>query len=112
MAASNKFMNTKHVERRLAKKTMEKMQSDLELKKKRLIMRAEHRGIKEMDIIMGGFVRNNLDRFNCEKMNQIEDFMSINDQSLYQMILGNEEIPAEFVGLVAEIRADVGIENN
>lgn len=72
-------------------------------------MRAEHRGIKEMDIIMGGYVRDNIDQFDTEKINKIEDFMTQNDQLLYQMILGNEAIPVEFSDLVKEIRAHIKI---
>ncbi len=68
-------------------------------------MRAEHRGIKEMDMILGGYVRENLERFNDENMDLLEDFMEINDQRLYQIILGNEETPAPYGALVSEIRS-------
>ncbi len=78
-----------------------------ERKQKRLLMRAEHRGIKEMDIILGGYVRKNLHRFSDEQMAQIEAFMTENDQLLYQMILGNEIVPGEFSDLVKDIREHI-----
>lgn len=83
------------------------MNIDLSLAKKRLIMRAEHRGIKEMDIIMGSYVKTNIARFSLDQVNEIEAFLETNDQTLYQMILGNEVVPDEYLNLVKEIRAHI-----
>ncbi len=76
--------------------------------KKRLLMRAEHRGIKEMDIIMGNYVRDHLEEMSVADIEELERFMEINDQRLYQMILGNEPVETGYEHLVQNIREHIG----
>ncbi len=68
---------------------------NLENLRKRLIMRAEHRGIKEMDIILGRFVRANAQYFSFEDIDSLELMMAENDQALYAMITGHQDIMPE-----------------
>ncbi len=80
------------------------MLNELEIARKRVLMRAEHRGIKEMDIILGRFVRANLEQFDLQSIETLEKMMEINDQKLYQIILGNEDTPPEFESWINKIR--------
>lgn len=73
-------------------------------------MRAEHRGIKEMDIILGGYVREHLAKFSEDEMALLEEFMQINDQELYQVILGNESYAQKYALLVENIRAHIQLD--
>ena len=41
---------------------------DLDIRRKRLLWRATHRGIKEMDLILGGFVTRNLGGFSASEI--------------------------------------------
>lgn len=66
----------------------------LENKRKRLIFRSEHRGMKEMDIIMGAFARKNIPTFSEEELDLYEDVIQIPDVDLYNWISGKEEPPA------------------
>ena len=52
------------------------------LRRKRLLWRATHRGIKEMDLILGGFVTRNLDRFSMAEIGELERIMDIPDQEM------------------------------
>ncbi len=81
--------------------------NDIETLRKRALMRAQHRGIKEMDIILGRFATLSLPEMDRGSISLLERFMEINDQKSYQMILGNEPIPEEFDELVRNIRSSV-----
>ena len=51
-------------------------------RRKRLLWRATHRGIKEMDIIFGGFVRHGLDQFTPQELDLLERMIALPDQEL------------------------------
>ena len=55
---------------------------DIDLRRKRLLWRATHRGIKEMDLILGGFVTRHLDSFTEEDIAELERIMDIPDQDM------------------------------
>lgn len=55
--------------------------------RKRLIFRGTHRGMREMDIILGGFIENNIANFTDSQLKQLEELLEINDQILFQWIL-------------------------
>ena len=48
-----------------------------EILKKQIIYRSTHRGSKEMDILLGNFVKKHIDKFNDEdlKDNEFEDML-------------------------------------
>lgn len=76
-----------------------------ETQKRRITMRATHRGIKEMDIILGRFVAAALDGLSASEAELFEAFMEIDDQSLYAIILGRIETAPIYQSLVHGIRA-------
>ena len=60
------------------------MNNDIENLKKRLIYRSQYRGTKEMDKLIGSFVKSNIDNFNLKQLQELERFLSIDDDSLYR----------------------------
>tara|TARA_B100000902_G_C27185778_1_gene851280 strand:+ start:886 stop:1149 length:264 start_codon:yes stop_codon:yes gene_type:complete len=60
------------------------MNNDIENLKKRLIYRSQYRGTKEMDKLLGSFVKSNIDNFNFKQLLELEKFLSIDDDSLYR----------------------------
>ena len=56
------------------------MNDELEILKKRLLYRASYRGTKEMDILMSGFVKKNIDIFNLEQLKELELFLNYEDE--------------------------------
>ncbi|MBD1167115.1 succinate dehydrogenase assembly factor 2 [Pelagibacterales bacterium SAG-MED09] len=60
------------------------MNNDIENLKKRLIYRSQYRGTKEMDKLIGSFVKSNINSFNLEQLIELEKFLSIDDDSLYR----------------------------
>ena len=60
------------------------MNNDIENLKKRLIYRSQYRGTKEMDKLIGSFVKTHIDNFDLNKLNELEKFLSIDDDTLYK----------------------------
>ncbi len=60
------------------------MNNDIENLKKRLIYRSQYRGTKEMDKLIGSFVKYNISQFNLEQLRELEKFLSIDDDTLYR----------------------------
>ena len=60
------------------------MNNDIENLKKRLIYRSQYRGTKEMDKLIGSFVKYNINNFNLKQLQELERFLSIDDDTLYK----------------------------
>ncbi len=60
---------------------------------KRLRMRAWRRGMKEMDIILGGFVDKHGQSFDTDAFDALETLMDRNDQRLFAWISGATDAP-------------------
>tara|TARA_B100000902_G_scaffold320333_1_gene312874 strand:+ start:687 stop:950 length:264 start_codon:yes stop_codon:yes gene_type:complete len=77
------------------------MSNDIENLKKRLIYRSQYRGTKEMDKLIGSFVKTNINVFNKNQLNELEKFLSIDDDTLYKIyndqISNFKEISQEFI---------------
>ena len=52
--------------------------------KKKLIYRSCHRGSKEMDILLGEFVKIHIDQFNKVDLSNLMDILSLDDEILHQ----------------------------
>ena len=68
---------------------------NLEDRKKRLIFRSEHRGTKEMDLLLGSFARKYVPGFDEAQVGEYEDLLINNDPDLYNWITGKEDAPDE-----------------
>ncbi|MCX7351387.1 MAG: succinate dehydrogenase assembly factor 2 [Alphaproteobacteria bacterium] len=71
------------------------LQPDTEIRRKRLLWRATHRGIKEMDLILGGFVALNLDVFSDTEIADLERIMDIPDQDMLSWATKQGEVPPQ-----------------
>ena len=60
------------------------MNNHIEHLKKRLIYRSQYRGTKEMDKLVGSFVKSNIENFDINELNYLEDFLNIDDDTLYK----------------------------
>ena len=75
---------------------------ELENKRKRLIFRSDHRGTKEMDLILGSFARKHVPDFTEDELTQYDEILEENDPNLYNWITGKEDAPANVVSDVFE----------
>ncbi len=65
----------------------------IENKRRRLIFRSGHRGIKEMDIIMGSFAVQFVPDFTEGELADYDELLTHNDPDLYNWITGKEDAP-------------------
>ena len=63
---------------------------------KRLIMQSNRRGIKENDLILGGFVKNHINNLSEKNLNDYELLLLENDQDLYLWFSGAIKPPEHF----------------
>tara|TARA_Y100000590_G_C15665106_1_gene994151 strand:+ start:1521 stop:1775 length:255 start_codon:yes stop_codon:yes gene_type:complete len=60
--------------------------------KKQIIYRATHRGIKEMDLLLGNFVKKYINDLNEIDLNDLMQLLLIEDQVLYKWHFENKII--------------------
>jgi antitoxin CptB len=79
------------------------MTEDVRLK--RLRIRSWRRGIKEMDLILGGFCDTELVGLPDADIALYEELLSENDHDLYGWVTGRGEPPGRFADLLSRIAA-------
>lgn len=67
----------------------------IENKRRRLIFRSDHRGTKEMDIILGRFAREHVPTFTEVELCEYDELLRNNDPDLYNWVTGKEDAPKE-----------------
>ena len=66
---------------------------ELDLRRRRLLFRARHRGTKEADLMIGGFVSRNLSAFSEAELDEIEAVLDLPDVDLSDWLSGRREPP-------------------
>ena len=56
------------------------MTNELEILKKKLLYRASYRGTKEMDILLGKFVKKYIKEFDFNLLKELENFLEFEDE--------------------------------
>ena len=69
---------------------------DSDLRRKRLLFRAWHRGTREADLILGSFARAHLPRFDAGRLAQFETLLEVPDAELFDWIAGRAAPPPEY----------------
>ncbi|MDG1738569.1 MAG: succinate dehydrogenase assembly factor 2 [Paracoccaceae bacterium] len=83
------------------------MSETRENRKKRLKMRSMRRGIKEMDIILSSYADAKLDSMSDADLDLYEALLSEADLDMYQWVSGQSATPAQYLGLMTEISANM-----
>lgn len=65
----------------------------IEIRRKRVLYRANHRGTQEMDILIGGFVADGLETFDHAMLDRIEKLMDEEETDLQAWLMGQRGIP-------------------
>lgn len=86
------------------------MTETTEIRLKRLAMRSWRRGMKEMDLILGGFADGRLPAMPADFLDSYEALLEENDQLLYKWVSGALATPAAHDRVIAEIANFHGIE--
>ncbi len=70
--------------------------SGLSSRKRQAIFRATHRGTREMDILLGGFVELEVHTFSDTEMDDLEKLMQAQDWDIYKWITGTLPVPENY----------------
>lgn len=65
----------------------------LELRRKRALYRAQHRGTQEMDILIGGFVADHFDALDVPMLDRVEALMDHEETDLQAWLMGQRDVP-------------------
>lgn len=70
-------------------------QDDLDPRRRRLLYRASHRGTKEADLMVGGFVARRIARFTEAELDALEAVLDLPDIDLADWLSGRRPVPPE-----------------
>ena len=60
------------------------MKLNKEILKKQIIYRSTHRGTKEMDLLLGNFVKKYVNEFNVAELKDLKKLLFIEDEVIYK----------------------------
>ncbi len=86
------------------------MTDDVDMRRRRALYRANHRGTKEIDHVVGRFAEARLDTMDVAALDRFERFLALPDPLLQRDSSNRGAVPlSEFADLVAEVRAFHGL---
>ena len=68
----------------------------LDLRRRKLLFRSWHRGLREMDLILGGFADARVTQLSEGELAELERLIDVPDRDLLAWITGEETVPADF----------------
>ena len=68
----------------------------LEERRKRLAFRAWHRGMKELDLLIGGFADRYLAELSADQLDRFEALLDVPEPLMYSWLMGQARPPATF----------------
>ena len=69
--------------------------ASLDARRRRLLFRATHRGMFENDILLGGFVRAQIEALSESDLTLLEELLQLPDNDLADWLTGRRPIPEE-----------------
>jgi len=83
--------------------------SNVDARRKRLLYQSQHRGMKEADLLLGGFAARYLAEMSESELAEFEALLDEADNDLVNWILGRNPVPDRMrAGLLDRIIATVG----
>lgn len=77
----------------------------MEVRRRRAIYRAQHRGTKELDIVMSRFVQVRVAEMTADEMTLFEQFLVLPEPQIYDWVMRGEPVSDPgFAALVADVR--------
>jgi antitoxin CptB len=68
----------------------------LDARRRRLLFRAWHRGMRELDLIMGRFAESAIEQLTADELIEFEDLMEVPDRELLAWVTGEADVQANF----------------
>ena len=87
------------------------MSDDIEMRRRRALYRAQHRGTKELDIVVGGYAAEKLAGMVGEELVLFEQFLQLPEPDIEAAVFGRRALDeAELKPLIAAIRQFHGLD--
>ena len=67
----------------------------LDIRRRKLLFRSWHRGMREMDLILGTFADTEIGALTVEEIDQYEGLLDIPDTEFLPLITGERPVPAD-----------------
>ena len=68
----------------------------LDARRRRLLFRCRHRGIREMDLVLGRFADTHLASLTDSELDELERWLVVPDQQIFAWVTGMEAMPGDF----------------
>ena len=68
----------------------------LDPRRRRLLFRSRHRGIREMDLLLGPFADAHLVDMSEPELDEYERWLAVPDQQIFAWVNGTEPAPADY----------------
>jgi antitoxin CptB len=76
--------------------------ADLEHRRRRAVWRAGHRGMKELDLVLGAFARARVPGMDGDALAHFERLLAEADTDLFDWVMGRAPVPARYDGPVID----------
>ncbi len=87
--------------------------SDPENRRKRMLWRARHRGMKEMDLMLGCYAEENLAAMTELQLDEFETILEVSDAFLLDWLTDKTETPARYqTSMFAQIKSQSFVTND
>jgi antitoxin CptB len=73
----------------------ERTSDGLDLRRRKLLFRCWHRGMREMDLIMGRFADSALTELSDDELADLERLIELPDRDLLAWVTGEADVPAD-----------------
>ena len=70
--------------------------ADLDVRRRRILFRSWHRGLREMDLLMGRFADAEIGTMSEEDLSTFEGLIEVPDADLYRWITGELDTPSNY----------------
>jgi antitoxin CptB len=70
--------------------------ADLDTRRRRILFRSWHRGMKEVDLILGGFAEAQIADLSEAELDDFETLLEAQDRDVFGWVTGEFQIPALF----------------
>ena len=70
--------------------------ADLDPRRRKILFRAWHRGMRENDLIMGGFADAEIGNLSEAELDEFERLIEVLDRDLLSWVTGEAEVPANY----------------
>ncbi len=79
--------------------------TELDAERRRLLWRATHRGLKELDLVLGGFAKAHVGELEGRELVEFAEIVSLPDNDLFAWLMREKPAPIERLPLLSRVLA-------